>query len=225
MENAILNPAKLQQDVTILYQGGSGGFMLYYYLLLTGRYTTGIKNDVSVQELVQQQFPDQLRQDRRQWKQREFWPDNVWAKQHLAGPRLYLICNPFFDKHAAEINTTVANGTLKILLWTDLRSQVRMAWEKQAWWFTTVSRARYQTGTDLQYLRWMLSQGCADPDVYRIQAVYQPEVTVRLQDFLADPGSLGLGHSRAQQDFILHWMSLQSPRTQQLLKIQSSANL
>lgn len=41
----------MTKDITILYQGGSGGFALFYYLLLSGKYQTGLP-DVDVNTLV-----------------------------------------------------------------------------------------------------------------------------------------------------------------------------
>lgn len=208
----------MNKDVTVIYQGASGGFLLFYYLLLSGGYRTGIRNNYTATELIDQQFPATLQNDRTNWKLHEFWPDNVWAKQNQTGPRLFLICNPFFNPVVNESNQWVANDTYKILLYTDLKLQTRLAWEKQAWWFTAVSRQQYQQGTNSEYLRWILSQGKYDPPIKQIQSVYQPDLTVRLEEFVSNPSLPGFNHpNNAQQDFVRYWVSLQSTKSQQLL--------
>ena len=93
----------MNSDVTILYQGGSGGFALFYYLLLSGKFVTGL-DYTSIQDLIDQQYPDRLIQNPKLWKTKEFWPDNVLCKQSKSGPKLFLICNPMWDKHALAQN-------------------------------------------------------------------------------------------------------------------------
>jgi hypothetical protein len=205
-------------DVTILYQGGSGGFMLFYYLMLSGRYHAGIPADRSPSELISQQFNDDLVDDRTQWKSREVWPDNTWAKLNLPSPRLFLICNPFFAPDMHAVNRSIADGTIKLLLYTGLKIQTRMAWEKQAWWFTSVSREKLQTGSERDYLRWILGQGEYDPEVERIRQIYQPDLEIRLEDFVRHPCISGFPDPTQQQiEFVDRWMTLQSKKSQRLL--------
>lgn len=206
-----------QQDVSVIYQGASGGFLLFYYLLLTGHYAHGIQNNLSVRELITNQFPRQLAQDRKNWKTHEFWPDNWWARETHNRPRLYLICNPFFEPTVQQRNQVLIQDTFRILLYTDLKIQLRLAWEKQAWWFTSVSRQRYQQGTERDYIRWIKNQGPVDPDVQRIRDAYQPNCVIRLEDFVKDPMIFGSPPSAEQRAFVLYWLSLQSAKSQRLL--------
>lgn len=208
----------LDRDVSIIYQGASGGFLLFYYLLLTGRYSHGIQNRLTVSELIAQQFPQHLTEDRAKWKHHEFWPDNHWARATQQRPRLYLICNPFFDPGLYHSNLELTCDSVKILLYTSLELQARLAWEKQAWWFTPVSRQRYQRGTDRAYMRWILNQGDIDPNVHQIKSTYHPDIVIRLEDFVSDPGCLGLTPNQEQLDFVTYWTSLQSKKTQRLLR-------
>lgn len=209
-------------DVTILYQGGSGGFMLFYYLMLSGRYHTGISSDRSPSELVMQQFNTDLVNDRTQWKKLEVWPDNVWAKSNLSSPRLFLICNPLFATEMDMINRSIAAGTTKILLYTGLKLQARMAWEKQAWWFTAVSRARLQSDVDRDYMRWILSQGKYDPEIDRIRQIYQPDLEIKLENFVRDPRLPGFDDpTQEQREFVKYWTNLQSTKTQRLLQLSA----
>ena len=48
-------------DVTIFYQGGSGGFALYYYLLLSGNYQ--IDTSTAWKIINDQYNPDFLQKD------------------------------------------------------------------------------------------------------------------------------------------------------------------
>lgn len=208
----------MTQDVTIIYQGASGGFLLFYYLLLSGQYNTGIRNNYAATELISRQFPATLLTNRNSWKTHEFWPDNHWAKQNQTGPRLFLICNPFFNPAVNESNQWVADDTYKILVYTDLKLQARMAWEKQAWWFTDVSRQQYQRGTNSEYLRWILSQGKYDPAIKQIQSVYRPNLEIRLEEFVNIYNLPGFPKpNQLQINFVDYWVSLQSPKAQRLL--------
>lgn len=68
----------MAEDVTILYQGGSGGFGLYYYLLLTGQFQHSVEE---TWRQIHYQFPVDLATDPGTWKTRELWPDNHQLKQ------------------------------------------------------------------------------------------------------------------------------------------------
>jgi hypothetical protein len=206
------------KDVTIIYQGASGGFLLFYYILLTGRYHSGIRNLYSVSELINLQFNSNLINRRSDWKNCEFWPDNYWAKENQESPRLFLICNPFFNPEVDRSNRQIADSTYKILLYTDIKLQIRMAWEKRAWWFTSITRNVYQKGTEREYIRWILSQGEYDPAIENIISIYKPDLFLRLETFIQDPVLSFLDQpSDEQLNFIQHWINLQSEKSQKLL--------
>lgn len=209
----------MNQDITIIYQGASGGFLLFYYLLLTGNYCSGIKTNLTVPELIKNQFSIDLISDRANWKKCEYWPDNAWAKQHQSSPRLFLICNPFFNSEVHKGNMQTAQGTYKILLYTDLRLQIRLAWEKHAWWFTSTSRQKLQQGSEYNYIRWILSQGEYDPALSHIRQQYKPDLEIRLEDFVTHPVLPGFQKpSNSQLQFVKYWLSLQSSKSQKLLQ-------
>ena len=45
-----------------------------------------------------------------------------------------------------------------------------MAWDKQAWWFTPVSREHFHAKNTSNYIRWIYSQGAYDPAVEQIKS-------------------------------------------------------
>ena len=200
-------------DVTILYQGGSGGFALYYYLLLSGNYQYNID---CIQSMIAQQFPTDLSAVPSMWKSKEFWPNNIELKKK-SGPKLFLICNPLFNPDVYSTNQTVCDNTYKILLYTDIHLQLRMAYEKQAYWFTPVSRQEFNApASNKQYIRQIIQSSKSynnsqvDPAVLEIVDKFAPDLIVDLKTFIGS-GTLD-NFPRPTQDqfnFLTYWKSLQ----------------
>jgi hypothetical protein len=203
------------KDITILYQGGSGGFALYYYLLLTGQYQFDIP---TVKCMITQQFDTKVINNRHAWKSQEFWPENKKLKLH-PGPSVFLICNPFFNPGVLEENLMVAENTCKVLLYTDLKLQLRLAWEKQAYWFTEVSRREFRApANDRRYIKEIIkTHGLQDPLIGRIQTVFKPHIMIRLEEFLKSKSILDLSANSDQMEFLNHWYDLQSAKSRKLL--------
>jgi hypothetical protein len=202
----------MSEDVTILYQGGSGGFALYYYLLLTGRFQHSIED---TWDQIHYQFPTKLIDNPSMWKTQELWPNNHELKQS-PGPNLFLICNPLWGDYYRSI----PDNTHKILLYTDLHLQLRLAWEKRAYWFTDISRQRFDKfNNDQEYIRWILQSGVdfngvtVDPRVLDIIDQFVPNNMVRLQDFVRGPANAD------QQKFLDHWIRLQPKKALRLMKL------
>ena len=208
------------KDVTIMYQGGSGGFALYYYLLLSGQYQYDIP---TVQSMIAQQFPKELATNPGNWKNKEFWPDNLSLKK-TTGPKLFLICNPLFNPKMYEINQTVSRDTYKILLYTDIHLQLRMAWDKQAYWFTKVSREYFNApSTDTPYIRHILDTAVDnyDPMVSQIKKLFNPNLLVCLEEFvklkkITDSDT----PTQEQREFLKYWKSIQSAKSLRLIESQ-----
>lgn len=209
----------MTKDITILYQGGSGGFALFYYLLLSGKYQTGLP-DVDVNTLVRQQFPNVLKHNQSSWKSYEHWPNNLDCKQHSTSPRLFLICNPLFNPDVYNQNMFVANDTFKILLYTDIHLQLRMSWDKQAYWFTNESRRVFNAPLSTRaYLRWILDSSDEHLRLDAVKQTFKPDLIVRLEDFINTQHLPNFPEpTKAQQEFLTYWTNLQSSRAQQLLK-------
>jgi hypothetical protein len=203
-------------DVTILYQGGSGGFALYYYLLLTGRFQHSMEE---TWDRIHHQFSSDLADNPATWKTRELWPDNVSLKKQ-SGSRLYLICNPLWNDHMTEVNHAISDNTHKILLYAPLKLQLRLAWEKQAYWFTDVSRQAFAApDNDQEYIRWIKQSGVdfngiiVDPGVPKIVNEFKPNKIVKLKELLTEPVT------RDQKQFLDLWINLQPKKARHLMQL------
>jgi hypothetical protein len=206
-------------DVTIFYQGGSGGFALYYYLMLSGKYQYDIN---TAQTMVNIQFSDKLSSNPKKWKEREFWPDNVELKKQTR-PKLFLLCNPLLAVDAHEQHKWISDNTHKILLYTDIHLQLRMCWEKQAYWFTKFSRQYFNAPDDNRlYFRQIIGSSKefngsrVDPMILEIIDYFTPNQTVRLEDFINTGALDNFSKPNQQQvDFLHHWRSLQPAKALQ----------
>lgn len=203
-----------KKDVTVIYQGGSGGFALYYHLLLTGNFQI---DATEAQSMIARQFPQELASKPRQWKETEYWPSNVKLSDSLH-PQLFLICNPLFDPCMYNINQSICNNTFKILLYTDIHLQLRLAWEKQAYWFTKVSRQQFNAPANTkQYCRQIIKSAVTyngtlvDPMVPKIINLFNPDQIIRLDSLIAK-----------QTDFLQYWVSLQPKKAQTLISQYAS---
>ena len=214
-------------DTTIMYQGGSGGFLLYYLLLLSGNYVSGDidihqSSDIvsTVKQKILEQFPNNLKDNRSQWKVKEFWPENSSIKDTLLNKnKLFLICNPLFDSRHVADNLSIASNTRRVLLYTDINLQLRMAYEKNAYWFTDISKKKFNAPTsNYSYIRRIqssykiLENKKVDPRVLDIINLYQPNIVVNLKDLIS---STGFNHDQAT--FLTHWLSLQSKKATRCL--------
>jgi hypothetical protein len=204
-------------DVTILYQGGSGGFALYYYLLLTGQFQHSIEE---TWDLIHYQFPVDLATDPGIWKTRELWPDNHQLKQ-TPGPNLFLVCNPFWG----DYNQSISDGTYKILLYTDLHLQLRMAWDKRAYWFTDNSRQTFAAPDNNQvYIRQIIKNSGVldgvpvDPKVNKIIQHYMPNKIITLENFIKNK-NIGDVPNYHQLKFLNQWIRLQTKKALHLLDL------
>jgi hypothetical protein len=216
-------------DTTIIYQGGSGGFLLYYLLLLSGKYVSG---DVEIQhsnniisitkQKILEQFPSSLKDNRSQWKVKEFWPSNSSIKNQLCSKKkLFLICNPLFNKGSILDNLKTSTGTRKVLLYTDLDIQLRMAYEKNAYWFTEISKKTFNAPkTNYAYLKQIKSnyktfrEKKVDPRVRDIVTLYNPNILIDLKELIEYPN-----FNPDQEEFVQYWTSLQSNKIKQCLQI------
>lgn len=200
------------KDVTIIYQGGSGGFMLFYYLLLSGNYTTGlpfIDTHKGVEYYISQQFKKET--ELAKWKTTEFWPDNLKCKNtQTEKSKLFLICNPLFNSDKLKENLEIANGTDVVLLYTDLKTQLRLAYEKRAYWFTETSKNYFSAPVnEKEYIKNILknyaefNQEKVDPVVPLIIDTFKPTEIIKLQNLIKN------NCNERQRTFINHWLSLQ----------------
>jgi hypothetical protein len=207
----------MTQDVTILYQGGSGGFALYYYLLLTGQFQHSIEE---TWQLIDQQFPAELAHNHRDWKNYESWPDNHDLKT-ITGRKLFLVCNPLWG----DFNRDIPNNTYKIFIYSSLYLQLRMAWEKKAWWFTDLTRKLHQVPDNNQiYIRQIITRAATfkgkkvDPFVPEIAQYYNPDYTIQLEDFVKRKKLID-EPNQDQLEFLDRWIGLQPKKALRLMDL------
>jgi hypothetical protein len=206
----------MTQDTTILYQGGSGGFVLYYYLLLTGQFQHSIEE---TWQLIDRQFPLGLIHNLQDWKSYEIWPDNVELKKQ-SERKLFLICNPLWSDDMIEVNHYISDNTHRIMLYTDFQLQLRLAWEKRAYWFTSVSKQAFHApDNDGDYIRWIkkhtdrFNDTIVDFRVPRIINEFAPHEVIHLKDLLVRPCTTD------QRKFLDRWWNLQPKKAQHLIHL------
>jgi hypothetical protein len=173
-----------------------------------------------VKQKILEQFPNSLKDNRTHWKINEFWPDNSSIKNiTLHKNKLFLICNPLFDNRHIVDNLNIARNTRKVLLYADINLQLRMAYEKNAYWFTDISKKKFNAPTsNYSYIRQIqssykiLENKKVDPRVPDIIDLYQPNMVVNLKDLISNTG-----FNYDQTIFLTHWLSLQSKKATQCL--------
>ena len=205
------------QDTTIMYQGGSGGFLLFYYMLLSGEYTTGLDMN-NIENYIKEQYHPKLINDKTSWKiNSEYWPNNVECKNQLTDkPKLFLVCNPILSPYYVNKELqNIVSDTKIILLYTDLRTQLRMAYNKQAYWFSKLcdhkfNRPRY---TNKAFIRRILNSRVwwkdqfSDPELPKINKIFPNLEAINLRDLLQY-----YPKNSKQQWLIDHWLSLHTTK-------------
>ena len=178
-----------------MYQGGSGGFLFYYYMLLSGEYASGLNTD-NIEEYIEHQFHPILASDKQSWKiDREHWPDNTKCKNTITDkPKLYLLCNTYFYLHFSDARVKEVVNNKIILLYTDLHTQLRMCYNKKAAFFTDEclndpSRPCYNQ-PDRKYIKFILDNGVMWKnelcyfELPRYEKIYPNLETVSLRDLI-----------------------------------------
>ena len=92
---------------------------MLHLLLLSGKFYTAFNKNEFIDSIIDKQWNVS---DHSKWKQSETWPNN------LALDRLYFICNP--DQDSASFAPAK-----NLVLYTDIDSQIELAWYKKANWF------------------------------------------------------------------------------------------
>lgn len=188
--------------------------MYFYYLLLSGNYTSDtLSSDLTVEQLVKRQFPETLAQSNLVWKRSEVWPANI-VDAITNKPKLFLICNPLLDGAFTARHLDIAAGTHVVLLYTDMKTQVRMSLAKRANWFLSVD---YSSISELKRLYRKLMQSSVywngmevDPMIPAIVEKFAA-TAINLRDVLVQPCA------EAQREFVEYWKSLHSAKIRRSL--------
>jgi hypothetical protein len=150
------------------------------------------------------------------WKLNETWPANSATLAAVAPPRPYKI---FFTCITPSTSTEFLDYPgKKILIYTDLRSQLLLAGAKNAGWFA--NGKQLSTTQVKNFMRQAF--------VFRGRQIYhrlQPYVAaadhaICLQDLVADPESvLGVPVSDQHRQFTQHWRNCHSPTLRQKTRL------
>lgn len=212
---------EIDQDVTIVYPGGSGGFLLYFLLLLTENFISGDElilnsNNLlqSINDRISQQYPNSLMNNSKNWKVNEIWPNNFAIKyKSLNKRKLFLICNPLFEKNEFYKNLEISSNTFIILLYTNIHLHLRLAYDKNAYWFTDVSRKKFKAPEkDYEYITKILKNTLlyqdklVAQDVVSIIKIWKPNIIIDLNDLTK------LEWNRNQKEFLKFWYKLQTAK-------------
>lgn len=115
----------MPKDLNLLYSGGSGGFILLHFLLLSDQFDVVFKNNKSYHDAVKWQW--QISNSDK-WKSNEYWPDNNATSKIITDKRkIYFFCNP--QQHS----DLRAYCKYNVALYVDYASQLKLAYFKKAW--------------------------------------------------------------------------------------------
>lgn len=202
-------------DLNIFYSGASGGFYLLHCLLMQGMHHSWfpkLTDDDNFKSIEKRQNIEtapgsfeknfqlvhthqwNLKLD--QWKSTEVWPVNSKTRMTTCVDRpykIFLTCN-----RVAEWLTFPGK---KIVLFTDVRTQIRFAMYKKAWEYnkpSTFSRTKNILRTAKKYKEYDVSAAAFNALVHADQSIY-------LQDFVKEMSSKIA--TNQQQNFTRHWLS------------------
>lgn len=122
-------------DIKLCYFGGSGGFILLHLLLLSDQFHCVFQDEHNdLHEIINSQW---CIVDKNKWKQLEIWPNNISTQiSKTCKSKIYFFCNPTVD------NVSKFDGNT-VLLYTDIESQLELAFYKKAYMFSNFSNDSY----------------------------------------------------------------------------------
>jgi hypothetical protein len=189
-----------EKNLNIFYDGGSGGFYLLHQLLITGQFICLFRQKTSdYDDIRNKNFSvDRLEN----WKKTELWPDNKLLEKIKSKKRkIYFYCGDF--------PSWIKQEGFKLILWTDIHSQLRLACAKKASFFREdfpISRIKKVIKTSKNNI---------------IKEVYDnlelADANVKLQDIMTVNGlekfldSLGLKITEKNVEFLNQYLKLHPP--------------
>jgi len=182
-------------------------------MLLSGEYTTGLDMD-NIEHYIKDQYHSELANDKKFWKvNSEHWPNNLECKNSQSDkPKLFLVCNPTLSPYFINKELQyIINDTKVILLYSDLRTQLRMSYNKQAYWFSELSRGKFNRSfySNKRFIRKIINSGVTwrdevcDPELPKIQKIVPDLEAINLRDLLQN-----YPKNTKQQWLIDRWLSL-----------------
>jgi hypothetical protein len=201
-------------NTTILYQGGSGGFLFFWYMMLSGKYVARLDNlnvkpnIISVADYTKMQFPQNIVPAR--W--RTYEPNfNSQLNTNKNFPLLLLNCY--------NTSTNIVQNDKIIIFYTDVRTQLRLAYDKSVYIFRNVYSKNKQRIDARNHIKY--------PIIFNNHAIsglthamidrHELSEKIYLQDFLRNDSVLRANETIEQTKFVNHWLSLHSPKAQRKL--------
>ena len=186
-------------------------------MLLSGEYTTGL-NMENIEHYINNQYHTKFTNDKQHWKLfTEHWPNNLECKNQSSDKaKLFLVCNPTITPYYVNKELQyIVNDTKIVLLYTDLNTQLRMAYDKHAYWFNEPSRKQFNRSyyTNKQYIRRILNSGVlwrdelCDPELPKIERIFSNLEAVSLRELIQN-----YPKNSKQQWLIDKWLSLHSKK-------------
>jgi hypothetical protein len=112
----------MSKDLNIIYYGGSGGFYLLHQLLISKEFICFFHKEVNYDTI---RFKNFNINSLNEWKNSEIIPDNVITAQLKTKiKKIYF--------HNNDVDEWTKYSGKKILLYTDLKSQLRLCYAKKA---------------------------------------------------------------------------------------------
>jgi len=131
------------------------------------------------------------------WKSTEIWPSNsdtLNSTCDLRPHKVFFTCN--------DIESWLQWPGKKVVLYTDIRTQTRLAMYKKAWKYTNPEKKYLKTKISLSSAKNYLGELVWDK---ALPALQQADYTVRLQDFVKS--MLDSKSTQTQKDFTNFWLS------------------
>jgi hypothetical protein len=182
-------------------------------MLLSGEYITGLDMN-NIEHYVKDQYNSKLASDKKSWKvNSEHWPNNTECKNKISDkPKLFLVCNPTLSPYYLNKELQyIVKDTRIVLLYSDLKTQLRMAYNKQAHWFSGLASKKFsrELYSDKAYIRKIINSGVlwkdelCDPELPKIEKIFPDLEAVNLRDLIQF-----YPKNQKQQWLIDHWLSL-----------------
>lgn len=117
----------MANDLNLLYSGGSGGFALLHFLLMSEQFDICFPSALNYQKVFDRQWKISTAE---LWKIPEVWPDNDLTYQTpFSKNKIYYYCNP--EVNFPDLSKAYCNFNL--VLYLDYYSQHKLARYKKAW--------------------------------------------------------------------------------------------
>lgn len=201
----ILNDA-FNNDLNIFYYGGAGGFFFLNQLLLTGNFYCHFGDEYSSSSYLDINKKQFNIYDMKFWKNTEVWPRNELTERHQTSLRkIYFHCN--------DIKGWVEFKKYKICLYTDIKTQLRMAIHKKSFFYHSAHDPNYNEKNYISYTKCILKNNHNILRQYKI-SMKKANLNVKFQDLLSLEGlenflnSVGGELKQENIDFLKHYLSL-----------------